>query len=51
MKCPTCHQHCKSTLSKQYAKQYLVSKVPIHVRYARRLRKYLWGWPPSGWTR
>lgn len=51
MKCPVCHQHCDSTLAKQYAKDYLASKVPVHARYWRRFKRLLWGWPPVGWSR
>ncbi len=53
MKCPVCHQHCGSTLAKQYAKEYLTSKVPRHVRLWRRLKRTLspLGWPPTGWER
>lgn len=52
MKCPICHQPCKSTLAKQYAKDYLTSKVPRLVRIWWRLRRFSpSGWPPSGLAR
>ena len=52
MKCPVCHQHCGPTLAKQYAKEYLASKVPRLVRVWRRLRRFgPSGWPPSGLAR